>query len=283
LKKQNNHRKQPFQFSTILMTLAIIGAVLLTIGVLLPKKIVPQNLGPDETEAYILGKASPTNVSDRYTPVLLYTVVSPEKIYFLASGTFVHGKSGDEVITADHVFGKNEFHGDTAIGVKILQPMNKDITMVLSSVTVKAYCGRDIAVASTEDASYTPPTIHRYSQVAGTSTNLPGICTGATLSSGRRITKLQSLLTGKWYDIVGTTMEDRLPGVPVSLYLNYEASHGESGEGFQDEEGSLYVAPTVEAQIQPAWDLRKKEINTQYKKNVDGVIIVYGPLKIELK
>jgi hypothetical protein len=230
-----------------------------------------------------MSKASPKRVSDRYTPVLLYKVVGPNQAYFLGSGTFIHGASGDEVVTADHIFGKDAIHGDTAIGVKILQPMNDSITMFLGSVTEKSIGGRDIAIASTQEASWPAPIISRYSLVAGSQTNLPGICTEVTLISGRKITKLQSLLTGKWYDIVGTVIEETPPGSAFPVCLNYDASHGESGEGFQDEEGSLYVAPTTESQHQPEWDQRKKEINARYKGKVDGVTTVYGPFKVELR
>lgn len=277
------NQKNKFSPTTLLIiTLLFLLCVGIYISSKEGKKESVQTLRPEETHAYVLSKAAKKMVSEKYTPVLLYTILSPTTVHFLGSGTLVDKQNRKILITADHIFSTNPLHGNTPIGIRVLQPMNEQITMFVSSVTEKTFTGRDIAIASTQEQKVKslPPIIRRYSLETEIKTSVPVITTEAILPSGRRITKLQSLLTGEWYDIIGTILGEAVPGSAVPISLNYDACHGQSGEGFQDEEGSLYVVSTCELQVQPDWDKRKKEINTMYQRKVNGITTVYGPLKI---
>jgi hypothetical protein len=278
LKKKDSRKKR--QRSTRYILGAIVVALILIEAIIFVGPEGPaEDIGPGDTEAYILGKLTQKPVSDIYTPVLLYNVINKDTAYFLGSGTYVKGQHRFHIVTADHVFGTNTTHVNTAIGVRILRPLEHEITMALSAVIEKGFGGRDIAVASVEDMSAHPAVIHSYSLFSDRLQRLDP-CSDVTLASGRRITKLQSLLTGRWYDIVGTSIQEVEPGTPSPLFLNCNMAHGESGSGFQDEERSLYVASSISSQHDRKWESRKADIKKLYSKRIDGVVAVYGPLKI---
>lgn len=287
--KKNHHKHKPkpkIKKHHIYWT-AILSIVLTLIKIIVghyetEKRLYPTDLTAQQTEDYIVSKVSTARISDRYTPVLLYRMVG-DSVYFTGSGTSFVGKdNGTEIVTAEHVFGTNCPYGDTPFGARILRPLDPDIAVELISVIADSvtYGDRDIAVARAQDMTATPVKIHNFSS-RGQGTNSIGTADHITLSSGRNIYRLQSLVSGKWYDIVGSEMIPGSTNTAIGVCLNCYSVPGESGTGFQDEEGSLYVLGNIQNTKLPTWRTLKADIGKIYHKKLMGVTTVYGPLKMK--
>jgi hypothetical protein len=247
-------------------------------------KPVEIELNERETEEYIQASATQENISDRFVPVLLYYIKSLTNIHFGASGTMFLGKSsGVNIVTAEHVFSTNAPYGDCSIGVCMLRPREKDIATIVDKVIVasQGFGGEDIAIASLKEFKNELNVITNFAALRP-KTSMMGMIDHFTLANGKKICRLQSLVSGKWHDVIGTeTLRNNTNALAViGICINRNTLRGESGCGFQDEDKNLYTACFIEDTHSPKWPDLSATIKAHYKGQLEGVTTVYGPLTL---
>ena len=191
----------------------------------------------DAAEGKLLKNALQTRIDPRFRPVLIYLYRGKGKRpQFIGAGTWFEGRGGALVATAEHMLLK-KFSKELFL-FRFLCPDEHKITTGIQAV---AYRNTDLK---------TPPDVDMVILRVGDPRTLPCFSEKAPeiledfkgfkldeldVGGGKKVKSLKSLTTGKEYPIVGATNE------PPAVLIGYESVSGESGSGFVDEFGSLYI------------------------------------------
>jgi len=281
LKKiKKNHRKVSLFATLLLATLAIITISIIRYYVYsLKSRIgnvpVRYHMTNVEAENYVAQKISANNISAQYSPVLIYRL-KDNKLYFTGSGTYMVGiGSGRQIITAEHLFNTNE--DDSPIGVRFVRPMHDHVTELFDKVifSSKDFNGFDIAIATLTTTSTN--IIKNFHTSPKRGRGYVGTADHVKLISGKKMSRLRSVATGKWYNVVGAPMESE-HGKALGVCINGFFVEGESGSGFIDEEDNLYVLITVQDETSPLWENMKNEVQKVSSERIQGIGTVVGPL-----
>ena len=252
----------------------------------------PAKNDQDPALAFIESKVSARPVYEGLTPVLIFqyndtrvvTIGNAERIdsFLAGSGTLVKLSSGKSyVITAEHIFTtyKKGNYEDPKYAVKELQSKSKFAMGSLVSAN-PFFIGKtgfvDIAVCEVgSDRNISIKPFSSYQGADGTSENHPehNLCVGDPKDK-----VLWSLVSGQEVRLL---CMEKIPNVRDFYYyiINYKSVAGESGEGFVDRFGRLYILKgTINEVGSVNKELRKMGV---IDKDNDGYSIVIGSITIK--
>lgn len=281
MKKQKNHKKNRGHLKTILLiilTTAVTAAiVLLSLKKNAEKVPVRHHMTNTEVENYIVKQISSDHISSRYSPVLIYRIIDG-KAFFTGSGTYtVASGNGRQIITAEHLFSTNEV--DNPIGVRFVRPMQTNVTELFDKVifSSKDFNGLDLAFATLTTTATN--VIKNFSILPKRKSGYVGTADHVTLQSGKNLSRLRSLVTGKWHSVVGAPMESE-QGKGMGISINGFFVEGESGSGFVDEDDNLYVLTEVQDESLPSWKEMARLAEKACREKVIGIGNFVGPLSL---
>jgi hypothetical protein len=214
----------------------------------------------------ILGKSSRNPVQSRFDPVLIFRLDRGERDagHFAGSGSRFMGKSGEQIVTSEHLFS----HG-SGEQMYAYQPLRSGNNMVYGIEKVmntgKEIGGgtgmADVILLKTGDAK----------PILGFSVHTLKTTTVSTmLTSFTKAPFLRSLVTGEEVRMLGKTTDPL--GVNVDyMLIDYPSIDGESGTGFVDKDDNIYVLKGQPVDYSP----KDFSIFGKFK----GIALAYGPLK----
>jgi hypothetical protein len=191
-------------------------------------------------EKYIISRVSAEKVSPRFTPVLIYVFMSGEKQGYVAgSGSLFEDMNGLQIITAAHIF--HGRWGNAFYAIRRLRPLESDqLSYGVESLNEGAMNITDFRTKFNDVV------------ICKVSLNLkpiPGFYSQERETEEKRISftmhelsgcpTLRSLVTGEKVMVVGNSQVLR-SGLAYYLIM-YSSISGESGTGFLDDSGKLYV------------------------------------------
>lgn len=190
----------------------------------------------DSIEETMIQSSSPTRIDPRFRPVLIYLYQGVGSVpAFVGTGTQFEGKSGPLVVTAEHMLPKklrNRF-----LVFRFLSPDEKKSDTGVNKI---AYKNTDLGIPKNIDVVFVKPgepkVVEGFSEKSSdVSKTMKGYRYENVEVGGRVVKSLKSLVNGKEYSVIGASND------PTSLLVNYGSQPGESGTGFIDEYGRLYI------------------------------------------
>jgi hypothetical protein len=186
-----------------------------------------------------LNSALNHQIDSRYRPVLIHRCIEGDTSkhpQYVAAGTSFIGKDGSLfVVTVEHLLQRN-FSKDLFV-FRYLCPDVPKVTFGAASI---AY--RNIDVGLPDDVDIVILKAGNPNFLPCFSTLLNGVDHAANVFlfdnlevGGRIIKNLTSLVTGKIYPVIGARSK------PQSILIDFASREGQSGTGFIDEHGQLYV------------------------------------------
>ncbi len=218
------------------------------------------------SEAIILSKLKSVEVSTNFLPVLIYRV-EKDKSYLAGSGTYFRGKSGEQIITSEHLFRKEL--GNRTFAFRTLKPFEADISHGISNVF---YRGASLGLFPGESPDVcilrvgNMQSIECYSDRSLDSEEFKGL-----VSKVSGVSTLRSLISGEEVRLLAT-MKSEHEGGTTYVLINYDAISGESGMGFVDDKDRLYVLKGI-----PMLDKKEKEEIKNLLGIDHGLSMAYGP------
>lgn len=196
----------------------------------------------DQVRELLLSHLTKEIVHARYRPVHLFTLKTSGEWLWAGSGTLILDSRGNpyKIITAGHIFGTNYRKGYYAYQVlvpkeEIIREISAGLPLVRKN-TPSGSIGEDIAVLTPGSKQL----IGSFSKHFGGVSNEARDVVLNPLSLMRK-KELISLTTGERVKILGDgKFKDKKYGNGFSA-LGYEAENGESGSGFVDDQGALFV------------------------------------------
>ena len=200
----------------------------------------------DELEVYILGKLTSEEVFPGYTPVLIYThLPEKEEGRIAGSGTLFEGKNGIQLITAAHIF--HEDLGSPHYLIRRLRPLEsivggvehgiESINDTGINITGFENVGTDVVMCKVGKKTQSIQALYNKDRERAES-NL----TFTTWKTDSPY-KIRSLVSGQEAIIIG---QSDLLSNGVGQYLTtYQGRAGESGTGFVDTKGNLFVLKAI--------------------------------------
>lgn len=253
----------------------------LIVNLLKPKALVvskpwSHHLSNPETEAYMVSKTTTNLVSSRFTPVLIYRITT-NGLFVTGSGVHVNGKNnGSQVFTAEHLFSADSMPGP--VGIRFTRPMEDYVSMFGDQVIFSNANFRGMDIASMSLTTDHTNDIPNFCQMPERSKTMVGALTFFTKASGKKISRLRSVATGEWHDVIATCSRTSDTNELPSIGINGFFIEGESGSGWIDEDESLYIMSQVEDEELPTWDGVVQSIRTRYHGKIEGLGFVYGPM-----
>ena len=190
----------------------------------------------DNVEERLIQSSSPTRIDPRFRPVLIYLYKGVGSVpAFVGMGTQFEGKSGPLVVTAEHMMPKklkNRF--------LIFRFLSPDAKKSDSGVHEIAYKNVDLGISTNTDVLFVrqghPEVMEGFSNKSADTTEVrKGYLYENVEVEGRVVKTLKSLVNGKEYSVIGVSND------PTYILISYDSQRGESGTGFIDEYGRLYV------------------------------------------
>ena len=247
----------------ILMSLLVVG-----IGVVMVQSFQvarPTTEVPIVAEDYIVAKTTKQQVSAQWTPVMLYALSEDQtKGRHLGCGTFCVGSEGEIVITSEHLFPISK--GTQCVAFRKLRPFESDITHSIHKVLLK---GNDLAPGTNPDVVVLG--VGDIQPIQFYSHQLEEWSESQALSVLDDPIMLTSLISGEKVRLVGLAESTIDRGVSYGV-IEYGSIRGESGTGFVDAEGNLFV---LKGGAKPDVDPTNGKINVK-----GGISFVYGPISV---
>ena len=196
----------------------------------------------DELESYLIGKTTAADVMPGFTPVIIYRVdLTNGDASVAGNGTYFVGSNGPQVVTAAHVFSRENNGTTNHFLIRKLRPLeghivdlaitsfmddrlnfpgytNLGVDLVLCKVSINA---KAISCFYDNEA--------RKAEREMTTDMIPL----------REAKQIRSLVSGRTFPVVG--MDKKKYNGLSYLTVMMDARPGESGTGFVDDEGFLYV------------------------------------------
>jgi hypothetical protein len=275
--KSNLPQRSPMKKIT---KLSIAFALLITIGILIistyfKSKKTDQVLN---TELFIVSQVDSKNKigESKFSPVLIYKS-NPQgnEGNFIGSGSFFVGKSGQQVITAEHLLYKEQ--GIVHFGFRKLRPLEIDVTHGIASIvatgsvlSLNKKTHPDVVLLRVGDL--TP--VQCYSEY---NIGMSGL-TGSTVEKYEKPISVRSLVSGQKFNIFGYIDDALKENNDGSRYLILDkfSVSGESGTGFVDDEDCLYV-------LKGSMTLDEEnalKVQKLFGSNTSRFSLLYGPLQI---
>jgi len=213
--------------------IAIIGII---VSMLLHKGRNDDRKAWDEsTEGRLLQSASLTQIDQRFRPVLIYRYRGANRPAFTAVGTAFEGRNGTAIVTVEHLLIKKFV--DELFVLRYLSP---DLHQVTNGIQSIASRNVDIGLPADMDVVFVKP--GDPARIECFSDKTEGVPETAKVFffdnvqvGGKVLKSLKSLITGKEYSVIGASKN------PQFILISYASQAGESGSGFIDEYGGLYV------------------------------------------
>ncbi|MEI8062361.1 MAG: hypothetical protein WCG97_03650 [bacterium] len=191
----------------------------------------------DSVEGTYLRENSPTQVDPRYRPILIYRYRGEgARPAYSGVGTVFKGKDGLVVATVEHLLSKDS--AKELFVIRFLSPDEQKSEIGLESV---AHRNVEVGIEKEADVVFlrlgTAAYLDCFSERSASVPVKAGIFLFGDLSlaNGQVVKKLKSLVTGKEYPVVGSSKN------PKGILIRHASRIGESGTGFVDEYGNLYV------------------------------------------
>lgn len=221
---------------------------------------------PIVAEDYIVAKTTQRQVSSKLTPVMLYLISKDRKVaQHLGCGTLYTGAQGEQVVTCEHLF--PIARGTNDVAFRKLRPLEKDITHGIEKILQK---GEDLSTTGKPDVvvlgvgDVQPIQFYSHQpQVWDETQKLTIYDDPITLTS---------LISGEKVRLVGFADSVLDQGVAYGV-IEYRSIPGESGTGFIDDDGNLYV---LKANVQTETDPTNGRINV-----MGGLSFVYGAIRVK--
>ncbi len=217
-----------------LLLLLVVAAIATLIA--LPGKKASKPAPTNSPEEMLLTTASPTRVHPDFRPVLIYRYRGPDKRpAFTAVGTEFIGKTGPIIATVEHLLLKK--FSDELLIVRYLSPDEHKVEFGFESI---AYRNFEAKLTRNLDIVLLRPGVAKKiecfsEQLPTTPTKINFYFFPNPKAGGLVIKKLKSLVNGKEYPAIGATKD------PSLIMIQYQSMGGESGTGFVDEHGRLFV------------------------------------------
>lgn len=248
-----------------LVCLLVAGiAVVLLISILVMDRAAQ---APIVVEDYIVAKTTRDEISSQWTPVMLYVVTKDRaRGKHFGCGTFYTSTEGELVITCEHLFPVSEGVQDVAF--RKLRPFESDITHGIEKVLWKGDAiapgtKPDVVVLKVGDIQpiqfYSHQPIEVWSETQA-----------FRLLSDPIV--LTSLISGEKVRLVGFAQSTMDQGVLYGV-IEYHSLSGESGTGFVDDNGSLFI---LKGTLTPDSDPTGGQIDVK-----GGLSFVYGPISVK--
>jgi hypothetical protein len=232
---------------------------------------------PFNVEDYIIAKSTNSEISATFKPVLLYSQRGDGKVYMAGSGSVIKAGSESYIITSEHIFAR-EF-GLQKVYVRYLRPFEygikesqglSEIVATGSQMSDSPYLAcRDIVMFKAGPAK----PIQSFSKHAG-GMNEPTLDL-QPITDGMEIV---SLVSGEKCKVFAESSNNHGSRIFIIGYKNYP---GESGTGFLDKDGMLYV---LKGSLEGA-----EVMSGEGMKSLEGAVkttpmsLVIGPLALKLQ
>ena len=228
------------------------------------------------TEEYMVSLATNADVAPGFSPALIYQC-RKDGIYFCCAGTVYTGTNyGTQLITAEHIF-RNEVSDGGKYGVRILRPMSADITLLVEDILSSSSMleDNDIVVAK---LGTTVKEIRNFSRFIGNTSQGKRFRFDVAVD-GKPVTRMRSVLSGEIVAVLGAMETSSSKITKIFIVMNRRTLSGESGSGFVDDYGNLYVIHGSlghdQAGLSEVATIFKKQIGTNELK---GLTLVSGPV-----
>lgn len=274
-RKPNRHElKKAREFRNFIITLLVI--VLAAFGVYFWPTNQKFTIAPaqeEEIESYIRSKTSETAISLGREPVALY-YKRPDMLEekFCCIGTVQADREyGMVVITAEHVF-RTDIHAEQQISFRPLRKAVKEPIYYFDRIvkTSSEFGGQDAVMATFGDHPRSFPRFSKF--VFGeVSKHFYGDVEVGT----KKVPWIQSLVSGEKIPTIGYGRRGDSTNDPVFIIIECASRPGESGTGFIDEYGGLWV---LHASPEPGQEeLMRDEYERLMHKKIKAFSMVSGP------
>lgn len=233
LRQQERLRKR--KKKAVILTsclLLVIGTVVLMIS---SRKSSDRKAWDESTEGRLLQSAVVSPVDSKFRPVLVYRYRGANRPAFTAVGTEFEGTNGPVIVTVEHLLVKKFDH--ELFVLRLLSPDEHRVTNGVASI---AYRNTEAGLPRDTDVVFLKPgdpaLIECFSEKSENVPESAQVFFFDNVQVGdRTIKSLKSLITGKEYRVIGASKS------PQFILISYLSQAGESGSGFVDEYGQLYV------------------------------------------
>lgn len=230
-------------------------------------RTIVYSLEEPDIEDYIHSKLTEEEVTDNYIPVAIYRWLGGDQSVLCGIGSLTRGQKGPSyIVTAEHLI---SFEDQQVFGYRILRPLEKSIDHGISCVIRR---GQDLALEEGQRPDFVLLGIGKSVRIQCTKrVKIDGVSNGE-VSIFEEPFELRSIVSGEVVRALGTSTvaEDNHAEYTI---IDYESVHGESGTGFVDESGQLFV---LKGKVLIAEEHMK--IFRDHCGDVKGFALVFGPL-----
>lgn len=232
LQRQEGLRRRKKKIVLLLGILLSVGGLILLVT---QRKSPDRKAWDESTEGRLLQSAATSPIHPKYRPVLIYRYRGNNRPAFTAVGTQFDGTNGTVIATVEHLLVKKFEHEWFVL--RLLSPDEHQVTNGLTSIV-----SRNIGVGLPRDTDVVflrpgdPAHLECFSKKSESIPESAQVYFFDNVQvGGRTVKSLRSLITGKEYKVIGASK------APQFILLSYSSQAGESGSGFVDEYGQLYV------------------------------------------
>jgi len=260
-------------------TVAGVALVALILGILYTLYFAQGQSRPEiDVETYVRSKLTQEDVVPGLVPAAIY-FKRPDMAeeQFCCVGTLCPDSKGNpHIITAEHIF-RTDIRSDQIMSVRALRGnMEPPVVYIGRIVATGKELGsgeeRDIVIAALD---LRPTAIKPYSTFL--SDEMAQSFWVDVVIGGKKIPRLRSLLSGEYVETVGYTRRGEEKTGAIFVVINCSARPGESGTGYVDDFGGLWVlhsgAGSKEIENQACEESRRVT-----GKDITGISTVSGPL-----
>ncbi len=246
-------QKQPKKNGGIIVTsLVILVLILLGIYCWIPKTPKPALLDEQDIESYVRSKVSENVVCAGLEPVAVYHQRQGwEHKAFCCVGTVMMDKDhGPVLMTAEHVF-RTDISGGQTVSFRPLRSSVDEPEYYLNKIikTSHELKGADAVVATfaSKPVSFAPFSTYVDGEIAKN-------FYGDVVIAKKKIVHLRSLVSGETVTPFGYERRGEGTNGQVFVIIDYHVRPGESGTGFIDDFGGLWIVhaspdPEIEKQM----------------------------------